>query len=123
MSVTFSHRRQAMAGSVSDISGRPLWLLAELTYRCPLQCPYCSNPLQLETVRNELSTDMWLRVLDEAADLGVLQIHLSGGEPASRRDLEPIVAKCAERGLSIPISSRRASVCHVSVWRNLQRPA
>ena len=79
--------------------GPPIGLLAELTHRCPLQCPYCSNPLQLESVRNELTTDEWLRVLDEAADLGVLQIHLSGGEPASRRDLEPIVEKCANRGL------------------------
>jgi SAM-dependent methyltransferase len=79
--------------------GPPIGLLAELTHRCPLQCPYCSNPLQLESVRNELTTDEWLRVLDQAAELGVLQIHLSGGEPASRRDLEPIVQKCAKRGL------------------------
>ena len=77
----------------------PVGLLAELTHRCPLQCPYCSNPLSLEPARNELPTEAWVRVLDEAADLGVLQVHLSGGEPASRRDLEPIVAACARRGL------------------------
>lgn len=77
----------------------PVGLLAELTHRCPLQCPYCSNPLQLDQMRAELSTAEWQRVFDEAADLGVLQVHLSGGEPASRRDLEAIVEKCAQRGL------------------------
>ena len=77
----------------------PLGLLAELTHRCPLQCPYCSNPLALEPRTGELTTAQWLDVLDQAADLGVLQIHLSGGEPASRRDLEPIVEKAAQRGL------------------------
>lgn len=77
----------------------PIGLLAELTHRCPLQCPYCSNPLQLERAGNELATQDWLRVLDEAADLGVLQVHLSGGEPTLRRDLEQIVARSAARGL------------------------
>ena len=63
-------------------------LLAELTHRCPLQCPYCSNPLELERASGELDTAEWCRVLDEAAALGVLQAHLSGGEPTARRDLE-----------------------------------
>ncbi|MFL5225208.1 MAG: radical SAM protein, partial [Microvirga sp.] len=60
----------------------PLGLLAELTHRCPLACPYCSNPLDLERRSAELDTATWLRVIDEAAALGVLQLHLSGGEPA-----------------------------------------
>ena len=77
----------------------PIGLLAELTHRCPLQCPYCSNPLQLEGVAGELPTEVWLDVLTQAADLGVLQLHLSGGEPTVRRDLEQIVAGAAKAGL------------------------
>jgi PqqA peptide cyclase len=69
----------------------PLALLAELTHRCPLQCPYCSNPLELERAGSELDTDEWRRVIDEAAALGVLQIHFSGGEPTARRDLVDLV--------------------------------
>ena len=77
----------------------PLGLLAELTHRCPLGCPYCSNPLELEGRADELSTAAWSRVFREAATLGVLQVHLSGGEPASRRDLEEIVSAAREAGL------------------------
>ena len=74
-------------------------LLAELTHACPLQCPYCSNPLALESPKAELTTAEWVRVFDEADDLGVLQLHLSGGEPTLRRDLEDLVAHAAGRGL------------------------
>jgi pyrroloquinoline quinone biosynthesis protein E len=77
----------------------PFGLLAELTHRCPLQCPYCSNPLALEGVADELDTAAWQDVLRQAARLGVLQLHLSGGEPTVRRDLEEIVAAAAEAGL------------------------
>jgi len=77
----------------------PLALLAELTHRCPLQCPYCSNPVELERASNELSTAEWKRVIDEAAALGVLQIHFSGGEPTSRRDLVELVAHARASGL------------------------
>ncbi len=77
----------------------PIGLLAELTHRCPLGCPYCSNPLALEGRADELDAAIWGRVLAEAAALGVLQVHLSGGEPGSRRDLPDIVARCAEAGL------------------------
>ena len=77
----------------------PIGLLAELTHRCPLQCPYCSNPLALERVAHELPTEVWLDVLAQAAELGVLQLHLSGGEPTVRRDLEEIVAQAAKVGL------------------------
>ncbi len=77
---------------------KPLGLLAELTYRCPLHCPYCSNPLNLGTDREELTLAEWERVLAEARDLGVLQLHLSGGEPLQRRDLVEIVVRARELG-------------------------
>lgn len=86
-----------MAGSLSDLSGKPLWLLAELTYRCPLQCPYCSNPIEIARYNNELSTDDWLRVLREARALGAMQLGFSGGEPLVRSDLELLIAEA--RGL------------------------
>ena len=77
----------------------PLGLLAELTHRCPLGCPYCSNPLALDQRVDELDTATWARVFREAAGLGVLQVHLSGGEPAARRDLADIVKAAREAGL------------------------
>jgi pyrroloquinoline quinone biosynthesis protein E len=77
----------------------PIGLLAELTHRCPLQCPYCSNPLHLERRSAELDTATWKRVFSEADDLGVLQLHLSGGEPTARSDLVELVAHCARLGL------------------------
>jgi pyrroloquinoline quinone biosynthesis protein E len=72
-------------------------VIAELTHRCPLQCPYCSNPLQLETTSAELPTEAWLRVLDEAAALGVLHMHFTGGEPMARRDLPQLIRRAADR--------------------------
>lgn len=77
----------------------PMSLLAELTHRCPLQCPYCSNPLALEPRARELETADWLRVLDEATAMGVLQVHFSGGEPMARPDLPQLVAHAAKIGL------------------------
>ncbi len=77
----------------------PLGLLAELTHRCPLRCPYCSNPLELARASAELDTATWTRVFREAAALGVLQVHLSGGEPTVRRDLAEIVHAAAGAGL------------------------
>jgi PqqA peptide cyclase len=77
----------------------PLGLLAELTHRCPLGCPYCSNPLNLDQRADELDTATWARVFREAAGLGVLQVHLSGGEPAARRDLVEITAAARQAGL------------------------
>ncbi len=77
---------------------RPLWLLAELTYACPLQCPYCSNPTELAMVGRELDTQEWLRVLREARAMGATQLGLSGGEPLVRRDLEDIVAEARRLG-------------------------
>jgi pyrroloquinoline quinone biosynthesis protein E len=77
----------------------PLGLIAELTHRCPLQCPYCSNPLELERAATELDTAGWKSVLDQAADIGVLQVHFTGGEPVARRDLPELVAHATARGL------------------------
>ncbi len=77
----------------------PLALLAELTHRCPLRCPYCSNPLALARASEELSTTEWARVFREAAALGCLQVHLSGGEPTARRDIVEITAAAHEAGL------------------------
>jgi pyrroloquinoline quinone biosynthesis protein E len=77
----------------------PVGLLAELTHRCPLQCPYCSNPVELEGVKNELTTDEWCSVMRQAGEMGILQVHLSGGEPCARKDLEEIVKAASEVGL------------------------
>ena len=78
---------------------RPTTLLAELTHRCPLHCPYCSNPLELVRRDAELDTDAWLRVIGEARALGVLQLGLSGGEPLVRHDLEALVAHAHGLGM------------------------
>jgi pyrroloquinoline quinone biosynthesis protein E len=86
-------------GSVERRSPVPLGLLAELTYRCPLQCTYCANPLNLADYRDELDTAAWLDVFAQARALGVLQLHLSGGEPGLRRDLVDLVAAANRLGL------------------------
>jgi PqqA peptide cyclase len=78
---------------------RPLSLLCELTYRCNLQCPYCYNPLALQAYRDELSTAQWIDVLQQAARLGVVHAHFSGGEPTLRRDLGALVGAASRCGL------------------------
>jgi pyrroloquinoline quinone biosynthesis protein E len=80
------------------ITPRPYALLAEITYRCPLHCPYCSNPTRARN-DGELATDEWARVIREAAALGVLQIGFSGGEPLARRDLADLVRSAREANL------------------------
>ena len=75
----------------------PLAILAELSHRCPLSCGYCSNPVQLVQKNKELETDNWLRVIDEAAEMGIYQIHFSGGEPTARKDLEYMVEHANKR--------------------------
>jgi PqqA peptide cyclase len=85
-------------GAVSDLPA-PWALLAEVTHACPLHCPYCSNPLELVRRSTELTTDDWARVLSEAADLGVVQAHISGGEPLLRPDLVRIVAAARSAGI------------------------
>lgn len=78
-----------------------LGLLAEVTHRCPLQCPYCSNPVALDAPADELDAEEWARVFREAAALGALQLHLSGGEPLARRDIVEIVAAARAADLYI----------------------
>ncbi len=87
--------------ALSDAQGYgiPLAVLAELTHRCPLQCPYCSNPLELERGSAELTTAEWKRVLSELGQIGVLQIHFSGGEPTARKDLVELVRHATDVGL------------------------
>jgi pyrroloquinoline quinone biosynthesis protein E len=81
--------------------GLPLGLLAELTHRCPLHCAYCSNPLDLSAPAAELPTSTWLDVIAQARELGVLQVHLSGGEPLLRRDLETLAAGGRSQGMYV----------------------
>ncbi|MGW1680337.1 pyrroloquinoline quinone biosynthesis protein PqqE [Saccharopolyspora sp. NPDC002376] len=93
----------------------PYGMLAELTYDCPLHCPYCSNPLRMGDYRDELTTEEWQRVIGEGQELGVLQLHLSGGEPLQRRDVVNIVRFGSGLGLytnlitsGLGLSQRRA---------------
>ena len=87
-----------MAGSDSKQNKPPLWLLAELTYRCPLQCPYCSNPVEIAKYKDELSTEDWIRVMRQARKMGAAQLGFSGGEPLARRDLEELIAEARSLG-------------------------
>jgi len=84
---------------LTNAQSLPLAVLAEITHRCPLQCPYCSNPIELERASAELSTREWKRLIDEAAGLGVLQIHFSGGEPLVRKDINDLVGHATAAGL------------------------
>src|SRR6201746_1682361 len=114
--------------STAETFGIPLAVLAELTHRCPLQCPYCSNPIELERSSNELTTDEWKKVLSELAQIGVLQIHFSGGEPTARKDLVELVQHASDVGLysnlitsAVLLTKERlgaladAGLCHVQI--------
>ena len=85
-------------GQKSASIGPPLWLLAELTYRCPLQCPYCSNPLDFAQTESELSTEEWVRVLRQGREMGAAQLGFSGGEPLVRQDLGELIAEARHLG-------------------------
>jgi len=89
----------AEAGEGPPPDPSPVGMVAELTYRCPLHCPYCSNPVNTQPYRDELDSDVWCRALEEARRLGVLQVHFSGGEPALRRDLVTLVAQAHRLGM------------------------
>lgn len=80
------------------VPGPPLWLLAELTYRCPLQCPYCSNPLDFAQHKEELTTEQWIEVFRQARELGAAQLGFSGGEPLVRQDLAELIRAARELG-------------------------
>ncbi len=86
-----------MENSISN----PLALIAELTHRCPLHCVYCSNPLELQSRTSELSTEVWSRVFREAAEAGVLQADLTGGEPLARTDIVDLVRAARDAGLYV----------------------
>jgi len=88
----------AVAPMEAPAIGPPLWLLMELTYKCPLHCVFCYNPTDFATTGPELATEDWLRVLREARALGAVQLGLSGGEPLARDDLEIIVAEAHSLG-------------------------
>ena len=85
-------------GHVRDQIRQPLWLLAELTYSCPLQCPYCSNPMDFASVKNELSTEEWIDVFKQARAMGATQLGLSGGEPLTRPDLVELIKAALDLG-------------------------
>nr|WP_299243526.1 pyrroloquinoline quinone biosynthesis protein PqqE [uncultured Halomonas sp.] len=89
---------QPLSSDLKPIPGAPLWLLAELTYRCPLQCAYCSNPLDFAAQQEELSTEEWFDVLRQARAMGAVQLGFSGGEPLVRKDLEALVAEARRLG-------------------------
>ncbi len=88
----------AVSSPSKKLNGKPLWLLAELTYRCPLQCPYCSNPIEYARYKDELDTEQWISVLRQARKLGAAQLGFSGGEPLLRRDLEVLIAEARRLG-------------------------
>jgi PqqA peptide cyclase len=81
------------------MTANPLALIAEVTHRCPLHCVYCSNPVQMVAAKAELSSQEWARVFQEASRLGVMHVHLTGGEPAARLDLEELIAAGRQAGL------------------------
>jgi PqqA peptide cyclase len=88
---------------MNDAVSNPLALVAELTHRCPLHCVYCSNPLELQTRNNELSTEIWTRVFNEAAEAGVLQADFTGGEPLARPDIVELVRNARAAGLYVSL--------------------
>ncbi len=81
-----------------DCNGAPIWLLLELTYKCPLKCAFCSNPTDLDDLDNELSTEEWKKVIRDAKNMGSMQIGFSGGEPTLRKDLEELVEEANSLG-------------------------
>lgn len=85
-------------GNVRDQIRQPLWLLAELTYSCPLQCPYCSNPMDFAKVKDELTTEEWINVFKQARKMGATQLGLSGGEPMTRPDLVELIKAARDLG-------------------------
>src|SRR5437899_9613188 len=93
--------RRALRSQMSTATPNPLALIAELTHRCPLHCVYCSNPLELQSRANELDTTTWSRIFKEAAELGVLQADLTGGEPLARTDILDLIRAARTAGLYV----------------------
>src|SRR5690625_6273484 len=98
-----------MLNPPDDKTGPPLWLLAELSYRCPLHCAFCYNPVDYRGFGPELDTDEWLAVLEQDRELGAVQLGLSGGEPLVSPDLEKIVALATR--LCVSVNFKMLRVC------------
>ncbi len=98
----FKHLKNASQRFLSTNSNNkilyPRWLIAELTYRCPLQCPYCSNPVEMARNKKELSTKTWLSIFKEARELGVAQLGFTGGEPLLKPDIDVLVRESSKMG-------------------------
>jgi len=116
-----------MMNNLTSSSNPPLWLLAELTYRCPLQCPYCSNPLEMASEAEELDTESWFRVMAQARKMGAAQLGFSGGEPLVRRDLEQLVAEARRLGYytnlitsGMGLNSERVAALHEAGLDHIQ---
>ena len=116
-----------MGGMDTGALTPPFSLLAEITHRCPLHCLYCSNPLELVRRGDELPTRTWLRVVEEAAELGVLQLHLSGGEPLARSDLVVLLERATQLDLyanvitsGVGLSRARAEALREAGLRSVQ---
>ena len=85
--------------SSNTTTTQPLWLLAEITYQCPLQCAFCYNPTDFDKhTQNELDTESWIKVLRQSRELGAAQLGISGGEPLLRKDIEEIVTEASSLG-------------------------
>jgi pyrroloquinoline quinone biosynthesis protein E len=87
--------------TTTEVPFKPFSLIAEVTHRCPLHCLYCSNPIELQRADHELSTEDWKRVFREAAELRILHVHLSGGEPLARKDLPELITAARAAGLYV----------------------
>src|SRR5207249_20025 len=123
------HARRARPDAERAVSDeyRPYTLVAELTYRCPLRCVYCSNPVDYARHTDGLGTDDWLRVFREAEDLGVVTLNLTGGEPLLRDDLEALIEGARRLDLytnlitsGIPLTRERLARCRDLGLDNVQ---
>src|SRR5215831_15851359 len=122
-----ARRAGPAAGDGVSENPRPYTLVAELTYRCPLRCSYCSNPIDWAKRKNELDTEAWMRVFREAEDLGVVGLNLTGGEPILRKDLEELIAEARRLDLytnlitsGIPLSRERLAKFRSAGLDNVQ---
>jgi pyrroloquinoline quinone biosynthesis protein E len=108
---------EAVEAGSPEYTGAPVGMLAELTHRCPLQCLYCSNPLEMDRVDTELTTDEWRDVMRQAGELGVLQVHLSGGEPTVRQDFEEILEAAVQADIYTNLITSGVTLTHERLER------
>ena len=98
------------------MTARPYNLVAELTYRCPLRCAYCSNPVGYRNIRDALDADAWSRVFREAAALGIVHVGLTGGEPSTRSDLAEIISGASDAGLYTHLITAGSAAESLAEW-------